>query len=66
MALKNLKRIYDQDQNKAVQLLCKPVKRIFGGSFSGKQQDSLFELNLKYFVFLKLNSKSSFKVGIKN
>ena len=43
MAVENLKRIYDQDQDKAVQLLYKPVKMVFGGTCSGDKQDSLFK-----------------------
>ena len=44
MAVENLKRIYDQDQDKAVQLLCKRVKRIFGGTnYPGDKQGSLFK-----------------------
>ena len=43
MAVENLKRIYDQDQDKAVQLLCKQVKMVFGGTCSGDNQGSLFK-----------------------
>ena len=50
MAVEDLKRIYDEDQNKAVQLLCKPVNMTFAGTYSGDTLDSLFKLNLKYLV----------------
>ena len=43
MAVENLKRIYDQDQDKAVLLLCKQVKMVFGGTCSVDKQDSLFK-----------------------
>jgi hypothetical protein len=37
MAVENLKRIYDIDQNKALKVLCKPVKNLF---FSGENRFS--------------------------
>ena len=38
MAIENLNRIYDDDQIKAVNVLCKPVKQIFYASHFGDKK----------------------------
>jgi hypothetical protein len=56
MAVENLKRIYDIDQNKALKVLCKPVTNLF---FSGENRFSQKLTPLKFNVSAEMKNFTS-------